>query len=193
MFFYKKELTYERLCDVIKKGFSCIRHAFFPHVVKNENDFDLILTLSPKDYYSIPIAKVISFFLNYHNRDLGEMSETAIHEAFSNTFLWGLLHIDKTNSYIDFETAIYSHILKKQHQLQTLSIGVSIDQKNVNITFINPYDDLNVNTFLKHQSNHMRGLDILKRYSHVVYDPHNKTIQLHLESDIDNEHYAVAQ
>ncbi len=176
------------------RGFSKFFQAGYTHPLYAITSEDkLILNLSPKYYFSLPIIEIINYFIATRcAKSLSVMSLTALHEAISNSLLWGLLQVDRPSDVFEFHTMIDQKLATIEIEKKTICITVQ-NNPHLKVRIINPYDkNFDFDAFKSSPSPHIRGGEIMRMFSDVAYDRAKHTLELTF-GDIDDVYQTVAQ
>jgi hypothetical protein len=145
----------------------------------DRKSFDFLFCLAPELYYKLPIVEVISYFLD---KTLGitvsEMSLTALHEAMSNSLLWGLLKVERTEDFFEFSKCVEKKLKLAQRAHKTFSLGITC-KKGLKFHIINPHDEaFTLEIFNEKKSPYLRGSTIIGEFANVDYDTQKKMLTL---------------
>ncbi|MBX9977449.1 MAG: hypothetical protein K2X98_04310 [Alphaproteobacteria bacterium] len=178
----------------IDRGFTHFFQADYTHPLYAVSDDDtFVLNLAPKHYFSLPIIEIVNYFMAKRcAKGLSSMSLTALHEAISNSLLWGLLQVERPSDMFDFHTIIDKKLAVIEREKKTICITVQ-NNPHLKVRIINPYDkDFDFNDFKSNPSPYMRGGEIMRMFSDVSYDKPRHTLELTF-GDVDNVYQTVAQ
>ncbi len=152
-----------------------------------------VLNLSPKCYYALPIIEIVGYFLAKKClKNLSVMSLTVLHEAISNSLLWGLLKVERPNDIFEFHRIIEEKLSSIEGNKKTICIAVQ-DSPSLKIKIINPYDeDFDFDSFKSNPSPYIRGGEVMRMFSHMSYNKSLHTLEL-MFGDMENVYQAVAQ
>lgn len=172
MMLYKGPLKLTDFYSEIDEGFSVFLEADYPLPSHCWRHTAFVLHIAPSYYFNYPIVEIIHYFLTKNKyATLSSMALTALHEAISNSLLWGLLQVSRSEDMFKFHHVIQNALKEKEAAHQTLTIALQT-QPTLGVRLINPYDstfDLEKFHTLS-TSPYVRGSEIIRMFSHVDYD-----------------------
>lgn len=183
---YEGDVSAQDIFDDINNGFRHFFQAGHDFPLKDFRNYEFSLTLSPRVYYTCPIVEVINYYLvKFNHKALSSMSLTALHEAISNSLLWGLLKVVRPDNWLDFGQVVEERLEEIEKTQQTLSLAISI-KEHVTVHIMNPYDDdFNLGIYTSDTSLFPRGVDLIHLFSDISYNKDNKTLSLTFKEDKD--------
>jgi|GEM_PF-6443006 len=187
--FHGADLSLSDLYKHIDDGY---RHFYCDGFIDERLDrksFDFLFCLAPELYYKLPIVEVINYFLHKAlGITLSGMSLTALHEAMSNSLLWGLLKVERTDDFFEFSKCVEKKLKLAQKAHKTFSLGITC-KDGVKFHIINPHDEaFTLEIFSQKKSPYLRGSTIIAEFADVDYDTQKKMLTLTF-----NEHSNVYQ
>lgn len=170
----------------INEGFCHFYSANFIEPIQNRENFDFLMCLAPQYYFHLPVVEVVNYFLMKHfSRSLPSMSLTVLHEAISNSLLWGLLRIERPEDFLSMGNIIDEKMAIVQRDHKTIQLGLSI-KDGLSFFIINSSDEtFSLETLGSSDSPYFRGTDIMKLFGEMDYDSHQKTLRLKLSETHD--------
>lgn len=177
---YHGPVTLNDFYEDIDLGFSAFLHAGYNPPAYWWNQSSFILHIAPQYYYNLPVVEIISYFLRKQKHiTLSNMALTALHEAISNSLLWGLLKVERPHDIFEFHHVIQDELKVKESARQTLTIAVHT-KPQLGVRLINPYDThFDLEKFHTSPSSpYMRGSEIIRMFSQVDYDPTTHALNL---------------
>lgn len=176
---YEGEIQSQDIFIDIERGYEHFFQSNFNIPIKNFRDFDFSLTLAPHNYYHMPVVEFINYYLKkYKFKSMSSMSLTAVHEAISNSLLWGLLKVKRPEDRLQFGQIIEEKLAKINGDRDTLSVALT-DKEQLTVHIINPHDDsFDINKFKADDPRFPRGFDLIQLFSHIVYNEEQRILSL---------------
>lgn len=176
---YEGEISTQEIFQDIDAGF---RHFVSAHVDLPAKDFKkyaFSMTFSARMYYTCPVVEILNFYLiKYALKSLSSMSLTALHEAISNSLLWGLLKVERPDDWLEFGRVMEEKLMACEHSRDTLAVGVKVGH-HITVDIVNPHDEkFDVDLFKNADNRFPRGMDLISLFSELSYDKETKTLSM---------------
>ena len=183
---YQGEVKSRDIFTDLDKGYTHFFQAHLQSPIKSIRHYDFSLTLLPRSYYALPVVEFINYYLKkYKRKSLSSMSLTALHEAISNSLLWGLLKIKRPENWLDFGGVIEEKLRQLEGSQKTLSIAIT-GHRETTIHIINPYDTtFDLNKFKADDPRFPRGFDLMRLFSEIAYHEKERTLCLTFKGNKD--------
>lgn len=177
----------------IDRGFDHFMQAGFCDQQCVSYNAPMVIHVSPRYYFHFPIVEIMNYYMaKRFEKSLSVMALTALHEAISNSLLWGLLKVSRPQEIFAFHDRIEEHIEKceKNHQTITLMVDHTPD---LTVRVVNPYEDnFSLEMIQSSPSPYIRGGELMSLFSQMHYDKENKSLELTF-GELDNVYQTVAQ
>lgn len=177
----------------IDRGFDYFIQTGFSYVPNISYAAPMIIHVSPRYYFHFPIVEVMNYYMaKRFKKSLSVMALTALHEAISNSLLWGLLKVRRPQEIFEFHSHIEEHLEECERKQQTITLMVD-DRPDLTVRIINPYDkDFSLDSIQTSPSPYIRGSELMSLFSQMQYDKSTNALELTF-GELDNVYQTVAQ